>query len=953
MKIICPGCKKTFEMEHIERGRKVQCQCSCKFLLDDASVVEDYSSIDEPPPVRIGPCEIERFIGRGGMGRVYKGRHPALGIPVAVKTLLKDYATDRSFKVRFIQSAKICAQVAHPNIVRIYDCGEEDGCVYLVLEYIGGGSVQQMIERHGPLSFERTCDIAIAVCKGLSEAARHGIVHRDIKPENIMRSRDGEYKLSDLGLAKQRSEDQRKFDPSLTMAFVSLGTPQYMPPEQAIDAKSCDVRADIYSLGVSLYEIATGRLPFESKETIELCRQHAMEEPPPPSSLRPDINPALERIILKCMRKDRKDRYQSPEELLGEFEALKEGRPLPSELAEAERVANAIARKRSFIRGVVLLAVALLMALVSIHLWLREKASKAEVKTSVETGKAPSGGKAESPKADAGAEPQGAEDKVSKRRQELWSYASSMADKSLQTGDLFDLAIANLRAFTEDEDSKEFAAAAAKRIEALSSARNIAVAKVMASLAEEAKPLVEAGELARAASLYETYSGRLAKDTAAARQPIAAAYREAARKIDDARKAEAEAVASKLKKLLSEVAVKIASLDIQGARAVASSQDAIALCPELKDSFDAIENAPSMIADSFNSQTGMQLYLSIAGSKAFITVKRVEDGAVYADEAINRATLQRRFTASDLTLQERLGRLQGMTPSAKALYEGIENLRLGFQKEALLCFKRAGRIASALCPLLERDIAEKAEAAAKAELLAILSSCSFNVRELPAPDEFPTLAAWVGLGPEDAAKTAKRLGEFLLDFRDTLCRKAYVQAVESVIKELGQSAVEQTRTQPVRKPPYKIKTAKDLDRELILFNPAYLGGAAISIAEGGGFTLELSGQPIDNLEPLRGITVRTLIANNTPVSDLRPLMGAPIENLQIANTKVTDIKPIERMRLKCLAFNPDALSDKDGVSIVRRMKSLEYIGAPSQGAIEFLPAKRFWELFDSRRQAEH
>lgn len=333
MLIVCPGCGKKQEIEHVERGRRAECLCGTVFTLDDATVLRDYTELDSPPPEKIGPYPIERFIGRGGMGRVYKGFHPGLQMPVAVKTLLKEYANNEPFKDRFIKSARICAKLSHPNVVRVYDFGvTADGTLYLVLEYIGGGTLFDLLSRSGPLTPKRTAEAGLAMCGALEAAEKAGIVHRDIKPDNIMIDSEGVYKLSDLGLAKIEAKNPPpKVNLSETVSFTGLGTPEYMAPEQALDAKHADLRADIYSLGVTLYQLVTGRLPFDAHDPLELRRKHFEELPKVPGEYRDDIPFALDFIIMKCMQKDKSERYQTPEELRADLEAFLAGRELPSE----------------------------------------------------------------------------------------------------------------------------------------------------------------------------------------------------------------------------------------------------------------------------------------------------------------------------------------------------------------------------------------------------------------------------------------------------------------------------------------------------------------------------------------------------------------------------------------------------------------------------------------------
>lgn len=355
MIICCPICKKQTELEHVERGRHIECVCHARFALDDVTVLQDYSGIDAKPPEQIGPYQIERFIGRGGMGRVYKGKHPTLVIPVAVKVLSPELADNKVFQERFIKSARICAKIDHPNVVKVYDFDKgDDGNLYLVMEYIAGGTLFDLLMRSGPLTPQKTADIAIAICQALSAAQKNGVVHRDIKPDNIMISSDGEYKLADLGLAKYEPPVDKKSTSRITesmkeetLELFSLGTPEYMAPEQAFDAEHCDIRADIYSLGMTMYQLLSGHLPFEAKNREELRRMHLEEEPRIPGVYRPDIPIDLEYIVMRCIQKRKVDRYQTPEELQKDLEAFVQGLELPS--TNDETLALTVARDGGFL----------------------------------------------------------------------------------------------------------------------------------------------------------------------------------------------------------------------------------------------------------------------------------------------------------------------------------------------------------------------------------------------------------------------------------------------------------------------------------------------------------------------------------------------------------------------------------------------------------------------------
>ncbi len=963
MKIACPGCKCAFEIKRAARGCHVICPCGEKFVLDDACVLEERSAIDEPAPERIGPCKIERFIGDGGMGRVYKGLHPTLGIPVAVKTLLKDFAADRNFKVRFIQSAKICAQVDHPNIVRIYDCGEDAGQVYLILEYLAGGNVRRMLDKHGPIESAKLCEIAIAVCKGMCEAARFGIVHRDIKPENIMRSRDGEYKLSDLGLAKRKTEDQARPDPSITMAFASLGTPHYMPPEQAIDAKSCDERADIYSFGVSLYEMATGKLPFDSDDPAELRKLHAEKEPVPPSKLKSDIDPSLELVILRCMRKPLAERYQSPGELMDDLLAVKEGRPLPSLQAGDSKAAPSSsagktlpgAEKRglsgpslAFVGGI---ALALLIALLPPCETQAPPASDS-ADASIQVKDAP--GKRKSSKGVVAVKDSSPADAAAAlRRRELWRYAEARAAKTIESGDSFDLAMKNLKAFTEDEESTEFAAEAAALLASLAKAKDAAVAKLLDSLVARAKPYVDGGDFTKAIAVYEGYAGPLAGESSAQRRALVDSLRAASAKLEAARHVDGESRRAKRKALLSEIASRLLAFDPPGARAALDNPDASALVPDLAKTLSELASADALVAESFRPQLGATVYLKLGGAGVRIVPLKIDGVSVIAEETLSKATLQRRFSARDLDLQERLARMGSAGRDAKELYAGLQILESGGPKKlAAVRFARCGELGAALRSRLEREIAEKAEADARAELLSILSSSFPAIKSLPEPEVIAAFCAEPDLPRENAMACASRLAAFLAKFPHSVMASKYGDAIVAAIKALDARFPPENGPRsipPVRRPAEFVKTPEDLNRELIRFNKDYLGDGLIKLQEdGNAFTVYLSDKPVSDLEPLRGLPVKTLIIDNTKVSDLSPLRGAPLENLQFVNSEVRELSALEGLPLRCVAFDPEAISDKRELRTLRNMETLESIGYPSGGAVRFVPPEEFWRDLDVR-----
>ncbi len=270
---------------------------------------------------KIGKYPMLRMLGQGAMGQVWLSRNPDLDIPVALKILPKHLVeVEPGYVDRFVREARTAARINHPNVVRIYDCGTDNGVNYIVMEYVEGGNLGQLQEaRPGPLPLLQAVDVVTAVASALQEAAAFGIVHRDIKPDNVMLDKRGTAKLADLGLAKVLSSD----DTEMTRTGVAMGSPRYIAPEQVQDAKDVDARADIYSLGITFYHLVTGEIPFEASSSHEMMCKHVQEPLPHPRTKNPDLPEDLCKIICKMAEKSPDERYQSAEELLVDLSAFR------------------------------------------------------------------------------------------------------------------------------------------------------------------------------------------------------------------------------------------------------------------------------------------------------------------------------------------------------------------------------------------------------------------------------------------------------------------------------------------------------------------------------------------------------------------------------------------------------------------------------------------------------
>jgi serine/threonine protein kinase/tetratricopeptide (TPR) repeat protein len=270
--------------------------------------------------------QIIEELGKGGMGRVYKALDKKINERIALKLIKPEIASDKKTIERFSNELKFARKIRHKNVCQMFDLGEYQGTHFITMEYVVGGDLKRLIRKMGRLSAGQAISIAKQVCDGLGEAHKHGVVHRDLKPQNIMVDDDGSVRIMDFGIA--RSTEAK----SITGAGVMIGTPDYMSPEQ-VESKETDHRSDIYSLGVILYEMVTGQVPFEGDTPFSIGVKHKSEAPKPPKELNEQIPDDLNQVILRCLEKDKNERYQSTGELCSELVSIEKGIPTTDRIA--------------------------------------------------------------------------------------------------------------------------------------------------------------------------------------------------------------------------------------------------------------------------------------------------------------------------------------------------------------------------------------------------------------------------------------------------------------------------------------------------------------------------------------------------------------------------------------------------------------------------------------------
>jgi len=273
------------------------------------------------PHVLLDRYEVGRLLGAGGMAEVFEGRDRLLARRVAIKVLQAQFVRDPSFLIRFKREAQAAASLSHPNIVGVYDTGTEDGTHFIVMEFVDGRTLKDVIRAEGPLYPERAAEICADVCGALIAAHARGLIHRDIKPGNVMLTPDGKVKVMDFGIARATTSE------TITQTAAVVGTAQYISPEQA-QGQAVDYRSDLYSVGCCLFEMLTGTVPFTGATPVAIAYRHVREDPTPPRMLNPDVPAPLEAICLKAMAKLPDNRYQTAAEMHDDLQRFRNGQPV-------------------------------------------------------------------------------------------------------------------------------------------------------------------------------------------------------------------------------------------------------------------------------------------------------------------------------------------------------------------------------------------------------------------------------------------------------------------------------------------------------------------------------------------------------------------------------------------------------------------------------------------------
>lgn len=364
MAIVCPQCKTE------NPDDSVYCSQCATALKSAEDVLFTQTKTLKTPQEDLttgssfaGRYQIIEELGKGGMGKVYRAVDTKLHEEVAIKLIKPEIASDEKTVERFGNELKIARKIVHKNVGRMYELMEEKGTLFITMEYVPGENLKSMIKMTKQLSVGTAVDIAIQICEGLSEAHRLGIVHRDLKPSNIMIDKEGNARIMDFGIARSLKAG------GITGPGGMIGTPEYISPEQ-VEGKDIDHRSDIYSLGVILFEMLTGRLPFAGETILSIAMKHKSEKPPDPRKFNAQIPDDLSRLILKCMEKEKEKRHQNAEELLFELKQLAEAIPTAERVIPGRKtitprkITASIGFRKIYIPALIMIALAAIAVII-------------------------------------------------------------------------------------------------------------------------------------------------------------------------------------------------------------------------------------------------------------------------------------------------------------------------------------------------------------------------------------------------------------------------------------------------------------------------------------------------------------------------------------------------------------------------------------------------------------
>ncbi len=940
----CGKCSTVLEADAQSTGQAVVCpRCNAALKV---------------PPVRIGPgvtiggFRIKKLIARGGMGEVYLAEQLSLGRDVALKVLPPHFKSDPETVSRFLAEVRTAAKLQHPNLVTVYEAGEDNGVYFLAMAYIDGETLDEKLNRDGAMPEAKVLEVAHELGSALSSAwESHRLIHCDVKPGNIMLDRAGKPHLMDMGLSKLLTESTASATPA-----EAFGTPNYVSPEQSLNAAHLDFRSDMFSLGMTMYHMLTGRIPFDAPTPAETLHKLDTETLPDPRTLGIHVSPGCVVLLEIMLARDPSKRYPDWESLLKDINRVRKGgKPLRPALTPGESVLGRtpgpstgvmpLARtlpkteptpppkphsKRSFVFWTLAFVAVLMINIIGVYQlhggfknWVRTVLHWSGIQPSSPTPTTVTNVPAETETTPAPLPPMPPTKNEDDRLAVLQKRFNAARLFERNHPDDFAGAIQRFEQVQQDGAGTVWADRAAVEVQRLKAMVEVALAEFRKQLKAEVDRLVAEGKIDEAIEMLRNYTGRFRAETLAERTALAEQLRQEKEKKD--------VFAGKFKAFAEGLADELLRLDLTAAQRRLSASEGDTTLSVVSDFKPITEMAqkvaamPEVILESFKRQTGKEVTLSTRNGPDKGEVLGVEEGRVQLKKKLGVGGEEAGFAVvnyrvSDLTLDEWMRRLTEKSIEQELMRgllicqsKALDKARETFQQTAHpLGILLANRIRELQAAAAAREKAA-AEAAAQTAYNALLKLVGLGLAEQD-PSLLPTLIRRAKVSEEVKAQIQRDIQTYWTHYGKTDWAKQH-QDVLVAFAEVGTLArtVVRVDADAFDKAIEKLKAA----------NPGPLRFKASLESDGIVLSLRRNENLVD-LSPLAGLPIKSLnLAGCVRLRDISPLQGMPLEQLNLDNTAVADLMPLVGAPLKELSLN--------GCVNIRSLKALgtaplEYLG---------------------------
>jgi len=932
----CPQCGATLEIEANSAGSRVECpECHASLTVPKKEV---------EPGTTIGGFRIAKLLGKGGMGQVFLARQLAMDRNVALKILPPEFTSQQPLVQRFLNEVRTAARLEHPNIVTAYDAGEDSGVYYMAMAYVKGEGLNEKLQREGAIAEKEALHMVRKLVPALAYAwDEHRMLHRDIKPANIMLDRHGEPKITDMGLSKSLVEDS-----GMTVSGTVMGTPNYMSPEQAEGRKEIDFRADMYSLGATLYHMVTGAKPFDGTSFVETLRKQLGESLPDPREFNQEISEACVKLMETMLAKEPERRYPDWSALAADIDrALKGHCPSQATVGAGESVlmrsnvfsqahaqepkkvvvghtalerlhkAGAVQKKperarRCMVAMIPAAAAVVVIAGVIGGVVAVQRRAQARKRMAAETQAARAAAEEETAKKAAAASAKA--EKTSALERQLAAaaeYAGKHPDDYAET-------ISRFEQVRQSGAGGEFEARAAEEIRRIGAARRNAVNHTMSKLKMDAETLLAGGKTDQAVSLVTDHSGRFAKETSRERKALAETLAQQGAEQRKRESRRTEAAKASMAELLNAIAADLLKQDFASVRnRIAQAEEDHSLSP-VSSEWKAVRELTAkvvamqeVISGSFKQDIGKEVTVFLEKGPEKLQIADVGKKEIRAKRLVRSqgrvvGSAARNFSIDDLGTKERFRRLGKEETAELDIMRGLLAFHVKALDKAKEYFEQSDcRLGETLnrhiksFPVKTEEAVPAREASAGKEAAekayqSLLSEAGLSAEEQDI-DKLTTAIREKRFSSAQVDDIKRRLEAFRAKYGETDLAEAHAPLLQALDGIRPRIPLEVDRS-TVDAAMEKFKADNRWDAGGRIRRDIEQDGIAMHIAP-------IRPPYISNISALAGLPIKSLIISKAKLTDIHALKGMPLKRLELITHEcegIRDLSPLKGMQLEIL-----------------------------------------------------